>query len=242
MIAGLTGQRRRQPVRGDERLKPSRIPIPVEHTCDHRRPVGADPHELSALAFIRPRESNPATTAPSCLWSGWRAETATACSRDMNPELDFFVSSLKRANYSERLIRRRRISGTNLSRVPRLEDNGVWHFFTLLSVDHLCGLRQELGQGRSFFESSDRNLGAPVKTQTFGRSATICLGRLRPHASRNFSLISRDVFLSESSPLSAVRQMVDNREPPERFPRVGELSGMAKARGAPFCRAAPRST
>ena len=34
--------------------------------------------------------------------------------------------------------------------------------------------------------------------------------------------------------------MGDNREPPERFPRVGELSGMAKARGALFCRAAPR--
>ena len=83
--------------------------------------------------------------------------------------LIFLVSSLKRANYSERLIRRRRISGTNLSRVPRLEDNGVWHFSTLLSVDHLCGLRQELGRGRSFFESSDRNPRAPVKTQTFGR-------------------------------------------------------------------------
>jgi hypothetical protein len=34
-------------------------------------------------------------------------------------------------------------------------------------------LRQELGQGHSFFESSDRNPRAPVKTQTFGRSATI---------------------------------------------------------------------
>ena len=51
------------------------------------------------------------------------------------------LRSLKRANYSERLTRRRRISGTNLSRVPRLEDNGVWHFSTLLSVHHLSGLR-----------------------------------------------------------------------------------------------------
>jgi hypothetical protein len=34
--------------------------------------------------------------------------------------------------------------------------------------------------------------------------------------------------------------VADNREPHERFPRVGELSGMAKARGALFRRAARR--
>ena len=34
--------------------------------------------------------------------------------------------------------------------------------------------------------------------------------------------------------------VADNREPHERFPRVGEFSGMAKARGALFRRAARR--
>ena len=42
--------------------------------------------------------------------------------------LIFFVGSLKCANYRERLIRRRRIGGRYVPRVPRLEDNGVRHF------------------------------------------------------------------------------------------------------------------
>jgi hypothetical protein len=39
--------------------------------------------------------------------------------------LIFFVGSLKCANYRERLIRRRRISGRHVPRVPRAEGNGV---------------------------------------------------------------------------------------------------------------------
>src|SRR6516165_709234 len=55
-----------------------------------------------------------------------------------------------------------------------------------------------------------------------------------------FLAVSRDGFLSESSRYRLFVKNGDNREPPERFLRVGELSGMAKASGALFCRAAPR--
>jgi hypothetical protein len=66
-------------------------------------------------------------------------------------ELDFLVSSFKCANYRERLIRRLRISGRHVPRVPRLEDNGVWHFFLpLLSAYHPSGLRQEWDDGARF--------------------------------------------------------------------------------------------
>jgi hypothetical protein len=66
--------------------------------------------------------------------------------------LIFFVGSLKCANYRERLIRRRRISGRHLPRVPRAEGNGVRHFSFrfLLSAHHRNSLRQEWANGARF--------------------------------------------------------------------------------------------